>query len=358
MNDDFDNIIKNKFKQNINIHKSFNYVIKNSIQIAKAQDNSNKSYSLKKLAIAFSLFFVLVGVFVKATPLFQTVSYPEIGHVTKSLYDAVENGYIQYIDMNYAYSNDIGVKVNYVIMSNYNLNILFDFNFKKELPEDVSDIKVGNLFIYDENNNIICCSYNEKLAKKFLKSKNIKYSGNAVYMSLESGWSAGTVEITPSHIKYIGQVRSIKGFPNSKKLFISFDYISINDSEKPYVRGNWSLELDLSEKFYDRETKEYVLAEPNEFIKLKQATVTDTLMQITYIPLKEEIYSTFINKLDYYIIDANGQKYDLNIIGAGRIVENENEIVVTFPINLSNATDELIFHIDNHLEFKLKIAPE
>ncbi len=354
MNDDFDTLLRDKLKQNIDVPENFTSIILSSIQKEKIEKINHTQHSLKKLAIAFSLCITCISILVvSAYPGFQFISKPEIGYVTSSLEEAVENGYIQNVDMDYMYFNNIGIKVNYIVMSDYNLDILFDLKFSGELLENVSHIELGNLLIYDENNNLLFCGYNEKLAKKFFDSNNIKYQGSVLDKSYESGYMCEPIETSPLHIKYKYAIRSVKGFPNSKKLYISFDSVSINNNSQANEKGKWAFELNLPEKFYNRISKEYVLCEPNDFIKLKQATVTDTLMQITYIVLNKKAFF-----MDYYITDSNGKRYNYNIVGSGRTVQNGNEVIITFPLNLSSATEQLIFHIGNDLEFELEVAPE
>ena len=41
-------------------------------------------------------------------------------------------------------------------------------------------------------------------------------------------------------IKYKYAIRSVKGFPNSKKLYISFDSVSINNNSQANEKGKWA----------------------------------------------------------------------------------------------------------------------
>ena len=148
MNNGLDNILRNKLKQSIDIPKDFTDIVLHSIQKETINKRNHKHYSLKKLSIVFSLCVICFSILaVSAYPGFQFISKPEIGYVTSSLEEAVENGYIQNVDMDYMYFNNIGIKVNYIVMSDYNLNILFDFQFTVELPETLSHIQLNDLLI-------------------------------------------------------------------------------------------------------------------------------------------------------------------------------------------------------------------
>lgn len=355
MNNGLDNILRNKLKQSIDIPKDFTDIVLHSIQKETINKRNHKHYSLKKLSIVFSLCVICFSILaVSAYPGFQFISKPEIGYVTSSLEEAVENGYIQNVDMDYMYFNNIGIKVNYIVMSDYNLNILFDFQFTVELPETLSHIQLNDLLIYDEQNQLIFC-YNNKIAEKFLKSNHINYQGMAYLHSYADGYGIQLIETTPSSAKILYTIRSIKGFPNSKKLNMSFNSISIDtvQNSSSTIKGKWSFELNLPEKFYNRTSKKYVLQEPNNFIELKQAKVTDTLMLIHYIALNSKALNA-----ELYIIDSNGKRYDVNLIETGKVVQNGNEVIATFPLNLSNATEKLNLHFDGDLEFELEVAPE
>ena len=116
-------------EQNINIPKSFT----NSILTFDCKEKTEKNVQpFRKVAVAFSLLIISMSLVVYAYTIRQNYkATTSIGFVSDSLKSAVEKGYIQNVNMEYAYSNKIGAKIDYIIMSDYNLNILFDFDISK-----------------------------------------------------------------------------------------------------------------------------------------------------------------------------------------------------------------------------------
>ena len=170
----FERKLYDALEQNINVPRSFS----NSILTFDYKKKTKKTVKLyRKLAVVFSFFIISISLVVCAYTINESYkAKSSIGYVNKSLENAVEGGYIQNIDMNYAYSNKIGAKIDYIVMSDYNLNILFDFDISQAKDmKHAADIQ--DLLIYDENNDIIFC-YNQKAYKEFCKKNKLECIDN------------------------------------------------------------------------------------------------------------------------------------------------------------------------------------
>lgn len=328
--------------QNLNIPKNFT----NSILTFDSKMKKRTNIKLyKKFALAFSFLIISINIIVCAYKISENYkSKNSIGYVNNSLKSAVENGYIQNIDMEYAYSNNVGAKIDYIIMSDYNLNILFDF--------DISQVKgvnreghIQDLLIYDENNNIIFC-YNNNVYKKFCKKNNIKYIKDCSEVQYTDGYGVQLIELSDSNNKTLYTIRSVKGFPKSKKLYVLFNSICFDMESiikgKSKIKGNWNLELNLSEQFYDRDTIKYRLKEQSNDIELITANSTTTTMRITY--KMKNINISEISNISMYIKDTLGNKYDVNNI-EDSISVYKDEISATFPITIKDNLEEFILYI-------------
>lgn len=65
---------------------------------------------------------------------------------------AVENGYIQHVDTDYAYDNDIGIKVDNLILDELNLDISFIFESQKE---NIKSIRLEDFTITTETDKVV-----------------------------------------------------------------------------------------------------------------------------------------------------------------------------------------------------------
>lgn len=334
----FEKRLYNTLGENINIPRSFTNSIL-TVNYKKKTEKSIKKY--KKIAIAFSVFIISISFVVYAYTIKDNYkSKNSIGFVNKSLSNAVENGYIQNIDMEYCYSNKTGVKIDYIIMSDYNLNILFDFDIS-QLKNIKGAANIQDLLIYDENNNIIFC-YNKKAYKEFCKKNKMKYIDDFFHQQYANGYGIQTIELNEKNNKALYTIRTTKGFPKSKRLYIQFKTIYFDKEQNTKIKGNWNMELDLIEQFYNRDTIKYKLKNKSNEIELIIANSTATTMRITYKMKNIDISKT--KKISMYIEDTLGNRYDVNNI-EDSISVYKDEISVTFPITTKNKLNEFILYI-------------
>lgn len=282
----------------------------------------------RKVAIAFSFLVVsmsMVGYAFRITDIFKSES--SVGYVDNSIKQAVENGYIQNVDMDYLYSNNVGAKIDYVIMSDYNLNILFNFDvsMKENMQNTIAYIE--DLLIYDENNNVIYCN-DKKTYRRFCEKNDVKCDKDEPEQYANGfGWE--NIELNVNLNRTLYKFTAIEAFPKSEKLYIQFNTIYFNEEKSDKIEGRWNLELNLREKFYNRKPIEFELETESDYIELINANITDTVMSITY--KIKEINNIKLNTVYMYVEDNLGNRYDPNSI-ENPICIFENEVSVKFPI--------------------------
>jgi len=323
----------------ITIPKNFEDTILHSLD---KKVNKKLKFNIKCISYIAALFLIaiiLVNTYTLAYKSYKYKSNTSIGFVTESLEQSVENGYIQNVDMDYTYSNGVGVKIDYIIMSDYNLNILFNFDFTNNSKILDSRLTMDDLIIYDEDYNILFC-YNPKIYKEFCKLYNLEYFKERPNQSTE-GYGIEPLEIYTDIYKPLYKLQSIKGFPNSKKLFISF--YSLSDfKEKVVLKGIWNMELDLSEKFYNRTNINYEASNystEDRKINLVSAIVSDTIMRVNLDMNKNDYHEA--EKIDMYILDENNKRYDINTIEEYLYFYDNSSLAASFPISKINATDKM-----------------
>lgn len=284
---------------------------------------------------------------------------------------AIENGYIQDVDMDYEKNNGAEVKVDYVLMDDFNLNIMFNINLQEDNPK-IKKVEFSNLIITDENDNILVAEFesNNKY-EQFCKARNIEVTHNniacgnttqnlAMYDSQDSNYKCSYSAVS-------------NGYPKSKKLNISFDKIVLLDLNRETLEtksGKWNIEIDLDEKIYKRETIIYNLDYCNDSnLELISATVSETGMKIRCKTIwGEPIYNDYDSKeerkrktkefyskspriedlliKDSYVLNSNGKKFyparsNDSDGGYGQRPNGILECWQTFNLTTSNATDNI-----------------
>ena len=242
--------------------------------------------------ISKTLIIILVVMLITTGLVYASISiinnYLLKSNSNQGILDAIDNGYIQEVEMEKISSNGIKVSVNEILMDDFSLLILFNV----ELPEYknielINDIQFCNFVITDENDNVIALTldgineYEEFYTKRNIqeRNQNIAFNKGAYYgeMILKSGRS----------IEYKYSTYAAESFPRSKKLTISFDKIIIYNKkiqETKMVEGNWKLEVDLPENMYNREIMIYnVQNSSKDDIKVTEAQVSNTAMKFELV---------------------------------------------------------------------------
>jgi len=173
-----DNIDKQLYQyfENISVPKKLDDIIERTIQTKEYQKRKKYNQYLLKVASLF-IIFVISGSIVFAKNIVNSIL--EIFTDThQGIVKAIENGYIADIDMEYIYSNELGIRVNTVIMDDYNLCITFRIQTEKNI-DNINYVELPDLVINDEKDNLIFCSYNNvKGYEAFCKKNHIIYNKN------------------------------------------------------------------------------------------------------------------------------------------------------------------------------------
>lgn len=205
---------------------------------------------------------------------------------------AIQNDYIQNIDMDYIEKKKVKFKVDYLVMDDIHLDLVFNF-VTQDSVENYEGIAVKGLKITDENNNQISIDSEDQR----IWSKNI-----APMMGL---WS-----VVEKHDNLLRQVVhfSSDSFPKSQKIYVSFDSVilyNVNNGN-PFTieyEDNYKLEFDVSDQLVNRRTIEY----ESENSDINNIKLTNSGLALT---IKSDHYIT--SNEDYKIIDEEGKTYTLS----------------------------------------------
>lgn len=247
---------------------------------------------------------------------------------------AVDNGYVQNVDMDFIKYNDIGVKVDYVLMDNKNLDISFVYKYFGE-TSNIKEIKYVDLSIKDEQNNIIC----------FI-SENAVSDNKIVGSSIHS--TNGQQFIDNSTIRDSLLITSEK-FPNSQTLYVEIQKITLTlDDEIKYINGAWNFSIDLAANFVTRNSYEYSCTN-SSYVNTVDASLNTTSLSINLQLNTLFDESTLYTRNSITLKDENNNTYRPSKM----ISQNTNlsepyssNINLLYPISVYDNINKLYLHIN------------
>lgn len=268
--------------------------------------NSNKNtvkskiYRIKQKLQKLAL-LILVLCVVSTTSVFAVkliISYFTTSR--KAINTAVENNYIQNLDMDFIYDKDIGIKINYLLIDNKNMNISYVYDCKSY--NNISAINLKNYTITDENGNII-------YGNDFDSMSEIFDNFGEITLNHESNFIHSTL------------YRTLYNFPNFNKLIFNIKEITINSNNNlQTISGNWIFEVNIEDKFINRHIETYT-ASYCEYIENLTTSLDKTALTIDL---------------------------ELNTVPNVKILSNINNIVLTNNIENYLLTSYEVF--DNHIK--------
>ena len=296
--DEFDEMLFKYFKENKEVPQKTQNIIKNMNYNGK-----RNNFGIRKIAITILAITTLTtgGVFAQnIVSFFKNIfSLSSININNDSVVDAIEKeNYIQNVNMNYVTINkDYKIKVDYVMVDDINLYIVFSLCSAKSMDENYR-MAVNYLDIKDENQNVIYSYTDENEVKTVKGSKKINCTDNKEKKELVFIYS--------------------KEHPKMKQLNVSFNRIILYDEKNPEknvirIDCDCDFKIDIAEKFVNRENIEFYNFENTDDIEIKKCIVNDTGMYII-LNAKEYINSKqiYIGEKSYegteIIIDSNDKQ--------------------------------------------------
>lgn len=335
-----ENNVINKLKKDISI-----FEFRNDILSKKCSLNNKFIAVIKKIIITILSLATVSGtaIFAYNYKFFKDIDNRDISYALiedlemDSIKNAVDTGYIENINMDYKYSNDIGCKLNSFIISDNDLSLVIDFDFS------IKNISQNNLLakiiIYDEYKNIYCNYSPLSLSSIDNRYQNNFYKVNDLTQSSEISCMKVYTNLYETQTQVISQLLLSEPnicFPRSNKLYINIHDIGYIENDK-YVyidkNINWNFQIDIPEKFYNRTNLQYELAENIDGFTLDSFYITDTHSTLTFT---SEYWDT-----DIEIIDENGviyNSYSGNVLSNGYYKKN-------FHLNKNMITDKLYIKI-------------
>lgn len=339
--DDFDKMLFEHYKnQDENIPLSTENAIKNAFN-DKHKSNSTALIMFKKVAV----FILAIGIITTTTVYAKDIVNFITNIFTNSnrgIDIAVDNGYVQNVDMDYIICNDIGVKVDYLLMDDKNLDISFVYKcFNNNI--NIKELKYSDFCIKDEENNIIIYRTHDKTVSNNVIGDSI-YSNNEQKL-IDNNTLRDSILITS------------RKFPNSQTLYIDFFEITfLINNEIKSIKGNWSFTIDLNNNIVTRNSYEY-LSTKHPYVDNVKTSLTNSSLSI------ELQLNTLFNEANLYdrdsiiLRDSNDITYKkLRMLSKNQ--EANSTITLFYPITIYDNIKKLYLHInlDTNKQIDLELS--
>lgn len=380
MNNNYDEI-DNFFFQYFKDYQEVPNIITNGIETAMY--NRKNKYEIieliKKIIITIVSFLTVAGgiVFAREISNFMQSLFRSNSGIDK----AINEGYLYEPENIYSESENAELILNAIVMDDYNLNLSFSVNFKENIDvSNICKIDLSDICISDESNNVLCCT-SKDLYKDFCDEKSIDYN-ESNYGNINT---SKNIFIRDLNEKYMFFILNLTGeFPKSKKLFVRYKNINLSNESrtiKTCIKGDWTLNIDIPEKFYNRKEIIYKLDKCNnsnvytnsvETLTYSTGTKFQMLMRGNLINVnddkktkrekldkifEESTTENLIIKPNAYIENQKGERYYLvEDLGSGAygITEDGNiSYSAIFDMNIKSATNKLTVFLEMYNGKKL-----
>ncbi len=296
-------------KRKTDIPLSTQYTIQNAFN--KKQTKRIKKSIPQIIMYIFSILVLTTGV-VFAKDIVNMIT-SIFNNSTKSIDTAVENGYVQNVDMDFIYNNDIGIKVDYIMMNNSNLDISYVYSCNSGTIMDY--IELNRYSIKDDRGNLLYQydSENSSIENPLSVTSMKKYNDP---IKLEEGILRQSILYTSDN------------FPPSKVLLINIDSLKINN--EIVINGNWNFEITLDDKFIQRDN---IIYQPvsNEHIIQSKITLSETTLKI-FLELDVKCNDEIIFANKPILRNAVGETYNC-IAWFSENLENSSTYNIEFDIS-------------------------
>lgn len=333
------------------IYEPENYIrtIQNSLD---TNDRHRKYFNLYKVAIIVICLLCTSGI------AYATYNYVKNNfNRRKGIETAINNGYIMNVDGEPVTSNDVSLKINQILLDDYNLDISFGLEFKNmEIPDNVQAIKFESMLITDESNNILYHSGNKEIFDEFVTKNNLNVSYKEYTDKyINSGLSINIIPDNKSSFMLACNLSPFNAtFPKSTKYNIYIENIvfSINNTDK-VINANWNLESSLTSDFQNRNSVKYTcqnLSDYNNIVNVDIVTyTTGTNLKIQMKLSNDEINAKKLKEL----IEKAKNEHDIN---STQTLKSQTEVYIPNSETELYITDNNFHNLFNNIYIENSIG--
>lgn len=273
-----------KISEQIEPSEEFMKNLKSNLNKKIAEEKIKRKQFLSKVAVFFvTVTLVSSGAFAKDIGNWFSQFF---ANTDESMQIAVENGYVQNVEMDYVEKQGIAIKVNSLMIDDNKMNIVFDV--KGEID---GEITLKDLYFYTDN---------EEFNNKNLNVISTAY--NREFKSLTKNQHLFIIEISNIEQK----LNSIKNI----NIIIDGIYIMKVDNTVEEINEIWECNVLIDEDNFKKSEVlacEYIIEE-NEYVEDYEINVTNTGLNIKLCFKTEFDKYILVNKENIYLETESGEK--------------------------------------------------
>lgn len=343
--DEIDELLYNYFKQNREVPESTTKVIETTLynkKNAKAKSTKN-IHNFRFILSKVAIFILCISVIGTGGTFASNISnffknlfgLNNVGINNASVVSAIENNYVQNVDMDYIKVNDdYSIKIDYLMMDDINLytvfNIYSENGFDTNYRISILDLKImaDDELIYDiskENNCTIDVSTGYK---QIVQEENTIKRELMFLMSDE--------------------------FPKAKKLEYKFSKITLYNNSAPtenIIEINCdkeiTIEIDVIDKFINRDVLYIDVNNESSLYKINKFIANDTGTYLVYETEKPEVQIELVYNSKVY----EGEQGGLGFNGDSYV------FVLQYNINMYEITEASKIELKEEMGEKMEIEP-
>ena len=263
---------------------------------------------------------------------------------------AVEYGYIEEINQEFDTNSETKIKLNSLLMDDYNINFTININFIEKYKKCIS-LNIPDMIITDESNNILFCIEKDTFQRYCEKNELSLDYHNAYDKYLNT---TKYIHQTYDEKEISFNIKSTEPYPLSKKIYIEFNNIVVTMEDKTTrtITGEWKIEIDAIGLLEKRKTKEYKIIETNE-ISLKdfkfETYNTGTVIEFCVKPTEQITTDIPEKSIENTFLDFG---FDVTQRGCKniKIINSYGDVFTSANSNFDDETERL--EIDGTLHYK------
>ncbi len=314
----YEEFAKEKFNQDNN----YQAIISKIKEGDTMKKNKSKKYKILNIAAIFVV-AIITGIFaqniyakIQWDIKFKEYQYRPVEEAKGSLEEVKESGYAQVINMDYITQDGISAKVDSILLTDDCFDANVSFKFNKDVVLDSEKFTFGYA-VYDENKNIYQISGRihmdspakyDAITPFIYRELGVEYNKNDIYSTqLSDSSGLGNIEADEENrtITTNVTIRARDSFPKSKKIYIrlfdlGYTMFDVDLTEKRITnaedfqlsKAEWIFEIDVPDKFQERQTLELKLQNEIPDLEIEKITLTEAGMVLKF---KSEGYNNLIS---------------------------------------------------------------
>lgn len=281
--DEIDGFLFNYFEKHKEIPKETTQIVENAFKNRKKKTNT-LSLTIQKVAIILITLGIMSTSVVFAKDIYDFI-ISLFTNTTEAINTAVDNKYIQELNIDYVWSNNIGIRLENLLVDDTTIDL--SLIYKYDGLEDIKDIRIDNFIMKSDNDTIIW--------------ENLRNQTNTITEGVYMFTDNKSIKLADNVFKDSILISSNK-YSNFSKIYLEINSVLLNNNgEYREQKGNWNFEIKIDKDKLKRRTIKYKIL-PNEYLVSGNAEMTETTLKVQ-LDLNVEINKYLIEEYEIAILN-------------------------------------------------------